>query len=158
MRKRGGGNDGRILDAHPVMHLVALLQPAQNGNGVLDVGFTHKNDLETALQRGVFLDVFAIFVERGGADSAQFAASQRRFQHVAGINSAFSRARAHQRVQLINEQNDLALGFLNLLEHRLKPVFKFSTVPAAPPSAGGLAGCSEFKVQLVLWLIRQAEA
>src|SRR5208282_2456823 len=70
MRQGRGRDDGRIFDAHAVMHLVLFLQAAQDGNGVFDIWLAHENDLETAFERRVFLDVLAIFVERGGSDGA----------------------------------------------------------------------------------------
>ena len=112
MRQGGRGHDGRVLDAHAVMHFVAFFQAAQNGDRVFDVRLAHEDDLEAAFERGIFLDVLAILVERGGADGAQFAAGQRRLQHVGGVNRAFGRARAHQGVQFVDEQNDLALRSL----------------------------------------------
>src|SRR5262249_17707630 len=124
MRKRSRRYDGRILDAHAVMYFVALLQPAENRDGVFDVGFAHEDDLETPLQRGIFLDVLAIFVERGGADGPQFAPGQRRLDHVAGIDGALGGACAHQRMQLVDKQDDLPAGILNLLETRLQAVFE----------------------------------
>ena len=36
VRKHGGGDDGRVLDAHAVMDLELLLEAAQNGDGVVD--------------------------------------------------------------------------------------------------------------------------
>ena len=69
----------------------------------------HQHFLEAALQRGVLLDVLAVFVERGRADAMQFAARQRRLQHVAGIDRAFGLAGADHGVQLVDEDDDAAL-------------------------------------------------
>ncbi len=41
MRERGRGDDGRVLDADVVVRFVALAQPAQDGDGVFDVGLAH---------------------------------------------------------------------------------------------------------------------
>ena len=54
--------------------------------------------LEAALQRGVFLDMFAVFIQRCRTDTTQFAARQCRFEHVCCANCALSRARAHDRM------------------------------------------------------------
>ena len=107
MRERGRGHDRRILDAHVVVRLVAILQAAQNGDGVLDVGLADVDDLEAALEGRVLLDVLAVLIERGCADGTQFAARQGRLEHVAGVDGALGRARADQRVQLVDEENDL---------------------------------------------------
>ena len=131
MGKRGRGDDRGILDAHAVMHFVAVLEAAQDGDGVLDRRLRDQNGLEAALQRRVLFDVLAIFVERGGADGAQFAAGQRRLEHVGGVHGAFGGARADQRVQLVDEENDLSGGFGDFLQHGLQAIFKFAAVLGA---------------------------
>ena len=112
VRERGRGHDGRVLDAHVVVRLVALFQPAQDGDGVFDVGLADVDDLEAAFEGGVLLDVFAVLVQRGCADGPQLAARQRRLEHVAGVDGAFGRACADQRVELVDEQNNLAVAIL----------------------------------------------
>ena len=128
MRERGRGHNGRVLDAHVVVRLVALLQAAQNRDGVFDVGLADVDDLEAALEGRVLLDVFAVLVERGCADGAQLAARQSRLEHVAGVDGAFGRARADQRVQLVDEENDFAVRFFDFLEHGLEAVFKLAAI------------------------------
>jgi hypothetical protein len=76
MGKGGGGDQGGVLNADAVMDFVAFLEAAQNGDGFLDARFVDVDRLETAFQGGVFFDVLAVFVQRGGADAAQFAAGQ----------------------------------------------------------------------------------
>ena len=126
MREHGGGHDGGILDAHAVVDLELLFEAAQNGDGVVDRRLAHQHGLETARQSGVFLDVLAVFGERGGADAAQFAARQRRLQHVGGVDGAFRSARADQRVQLVDEADDFAVRFGDFLEYGFQAVFEFA--------------------------------
>ena len=64
--------------------------------------------------------------EGGGAHAAELAPGQGGFQHVAGVHGPFGRARAHQGVQLIDEQDELAFGVGDFLEHRLEPFFEFA--------------------------------
>ena len=52
------------------MNLIAFLQAAQDGNRVLNVRLTHENNLETAFERRILLNIFAVFVQRGSANSA----------------------------------------------------------------------------------------
>ena len=70
-------------------------------------GGVHDDRLEAALERGVFLDVLAVLVERGGADALDFAAGERGLEDVAGVNGAFRAAGADERVQLVNEEDDV---------------------------------------------------
>ena len=88
MRERRRRDQRRVLDAHAVVDFVALLEPAQDGDGRLDARLGDKHRLEAPLQRGVFLDVLAILVEGGGADGAQFAAGKLRLHDVRGVGRA----------------------------------------------------------------------
>ena len=92
------------------MHLVALLEAAQDGDRVLDAGLAHVDGLEAPLEGGVLLDVLPVLVEGGGADAAQLAARERGLEHVRGVHRALGRARADEGVQLVDEEDDLALG------------------------------------------------
>ena len=75
--------------------------------------------LEPPLQRGVLLDVLAVLVERGRADHVQLAAGQHRLEHVAGVHRALGGAGADHGVQLVDEQQDPALG--GLAPRRARP-------------------------------------
>ena len=65
------------------------------------------------LFRSVLLDVFAIFIQRGRANRAELAAGQRRLEHVLRVNRAFGGTGSYKRVQLVDEEDDLALGIFN---------------------------------------------
>ena len=127
----GGGDQRSILDAHAVVHLVALLEPAQNGDGVFDRGLTDEHRLEAALQRGVLLDGGAVLVERGGADEPELAARQHRLDHLPGIHGSLGGAGAHNGVQLVNEGHHFALGVGDLLEDGLEPLLELAPVLGA---------------------------
>src|SRR4029077_17671688 len=115
MGKRGGGDDGRVFNAHAVMHFVTLLQAAKNSDGVFDIGLAYENDLEAAFESGVFFDVFTILIESGCADGAQFAASECWLKHVGGVDRAFGGTGADEGVQLVDKENDLSGGVFDLL-------------------------------------------
>ena len=131
VREGGGGDDRGVLDAHAVVHLVALLEAAQDRDRVLHAGLAHVHRLEAALERRVLLDVLAVLVERGGADRAQLAAREHRLEQVRGVHGALGGAGAHDRVQLVHEEDDLALGVGDLLEHGLQPVLELAAVLGA---------------------------
>ncbi len=117
-----------VLDAHLVVDLVALLEAAQDRDRVPDRRLPHVHRLEAPLERRVLLDVLAVLVKRGGADGAQLAARQHRLEHVAGVHRALGGAGADDRVQLVDEHDDLALGVGDLLEHRLQAIFELAAV------------------------------
>ena len=62
-----------------------------------------------------------------GADALQLAAGQRRLQHVRRVDRALRGARADQRVQLVDEEDDvLVLG--DLVHDRLEPLLELAAV------------------------------
>ena len=126
MRKFGGGDDGRVGDVHGVVQLVAFFQATQNGHRALHVRFVHQHLLEAPFQRRVLLDVLAVLVQRSGADAVQLAARQRGFQHVAGVHRALGLARAHHRVQLVDEQDHATALFAELVQHGFQAFFELA--------------------------------
>ena len=93
---------------HPVERFVVLFDAFQNLHRVVDGRFVDADRLEAAFQRGVFLDMFAVLGEGGCADDLDFAAGQRRFQHIGGVHRPFGVACADQVVHLVDEQDDIA--------------------------------------------------
>ena len=107
------------------MHFVALLQSAQNRDGVLHARLIHFHRLEAPFERRIFFDVLAVLVERRRADGAQLAAGERGLEHVARVHRALGLARADDGVQFVNEEDDLALRVGDLLDERLQSVLEF---------------------------------
>ena len=129
MREFGRRDQGRVLDLHAlVVSLVAGLEAAEDGDRVLDTRLTHHHRLEAPLQGCVFFDVFAILVERRRTDAPQFPAGQRRLEQVGGVRPALRRPGADHGMELIDEEDDVASGRLDLAEDRLEPVFELAAV------------------------------
>src|SRR5207249_3390598 len=114
-----------------VMRLVRVLEAAQDRDRVGDRRLTDEDRLEAPLEGGVLLDVLAVLVERRRTDAAELAAGEHRLQHVRGVDGAFRGARADDRVQLVDEEDQLALGVLDLVQHRLQPLFELAAVLGA---------------------------
>ena len=131
MRQRGGGNDCRIGNAHTVVLLIFVLQAAQNRNGVFHAWLGHIDRLEAAGEGGIFLDMLLVFVERRCADTMQFAARQRRLEQIGSVHRTVRLASAHQRMHLVDEKDDAAVGGCDLLQHRLQPLFEFAAIFSA---------------------------
>ncbi len=128
----GRGHQGGVLDAYPVVDLVALLEPTQDGNGVFDRGLADEHLLEPPLEGRVLLDVFAVLVESGGPDHAQLAARQHGLEHVAGVHRTLPAGPgADDGVHLIDERDDFAVAVGDLLEHGLEPLFELAAVLGA---------------------------
>ena len=124
----GSCHERAIGDMHAVEDLVLLLEATQDRNGVLDGRLADHHGLETTCERRVLLDVLAVLVKRGRADRVQVATGECRLQDVAGVHGALGGTRAHDGVELIDEQDDLTLGLLYLLEHGLQAVLELTTV------------------------------
>ena len=122
------GDDRAIGNPHAVVQLVLVLDPAQDADRVLDAGLVDEDRLEAPLQRGVLLDIFLVFIERGRADAMQLAAAERGLEQIARIHAALARARADQRVHFVDEQDDLPFGALHLVEHGLEPFLELAAV------------------------------
>src|SRR5699024_11342727 len=76
---------------------------------------------------GVLLDVLAVLLEGGGADGLQLATSQHRLQDAGGVDRSLSGTRTDQRVDLVDEQDDVAAG-ADLLEHLAQPLLEVTAV------------------------------
>ena len=121
------GLEGLVAVAHVVELLVAVLDPAQDLDRLLLGGRGDLHRLEAALQRAVLLDVLAVLGGGGGADALDLAAGERGLQDVGGVEAALGGARAHQRVQLVDEDDDVvALG--ELPHDRLQPLLELPAV------------------------------
>src|ERR1022692_118882 len=106
------------------MRLVPSPEPAQDRDRVFYRGLPDKDLLEPALQRRVLLDPLAVLIERGGTDHAKFAAGQHRLEHVAGIHRALGSPGPDNRMQLVNEGDDLAVALLDLVQDGLQPLLE----------------------------------
>ena len=112
----------------PWCAFVALLEAAENCDRVGSRRLADEDRLESSLERGVLLDVLAVLVERRGPDRTQLAAREHRLQHVGGVDGALGRAGANDRVQLVDEDDQLALGGGDLLQHGLQPLLELTAV------------------------------
>ena len=121
-------NKCRVLDLNAVINFIAFFQATQDGNRIRNVRFIDHDRLETTLQRGVLLDILAVLVQRGRTDAVQLAAGQHGLEQVARIHRAVGLARADDGVQLIDEEDDLALGLLDLVEDALQAFLKLAAV------------------------------
>src|SRR6266540_880187 len=114
-----------------MVRLVTALEPAQDGNRILNRRLADEDLLEAAFKRRVLLDALAVLVQRRGTDHAQLAAGEHWLQHVAGVHRALRSARAHNRMQLVDEGDDLAVALPDLAEHGLQPFLELAAVLGA---------------------------
>src|SRR5206468_7511458 len=88
--------------------LVQRLDAVEDVDGLGQRRLVDVHGLEAALEGRVLLDVLAVLVERRRADALDLAARERGLEDVGGVDRTLGGARADQRVQLVDEQHDLA--------------------------------------------------
>jgi hypothetical protein len=120
------GHQRGIADPDAVVDLVRLLQAAEDRDGLLDPGLAHVDLLEAPLEGRVLLDVLAVFVERRGADATQLAAGERRLHHVRRVLRALGLPRAHDGVDLVDEEDHVAFRAGDFLEDGLHPLLELA--------------------------------
>ena len=126
--ERDRGDQRAVGDLHPVKDLQALPQAAQDRDGVLHRRLVDHDRLEPALEGRVLLQALAVLVEGRGADQVQLAAGQHRLEHVARVHGPFGGARAHDRVQLVDEQQDASFRGPDLGQDGLEPLLELAAV------------------------------
>jgi hypothetical protein len=99
----------------------------KNRNRVFDRGRLNFHALESTVEGGVFLDVFTILVERGRADALEFSAGKRGLEDVGCIHRALGRARADDRVHLVDEDDDVFCP-LHFIHDRLDALLELTAV------------------------------
>jgi hypothetical protein len=110
------------------MHFVALTEPAQDADRVLDGRLADHHGLEPTLEGRVLLDVLAIFVERGRTNRVQLTSREHRLEHVGGVHRPLGSAGTDDRVQLVDEQDHLPHGVRHFLQHRLQALLELAAV------------------------------
>src|SRR5918998_506060 len=107
VRKLGSRDDSLLRNLDAVVRLVAVLETPQDVYGVLDCRLADEYGLEAPLEGCVLLYVLAILVYGGRANNMQLAAGEGWFEHVRGVHRALGRAGSHDRVQLVDEEDQL---------------------------------------------------
>ena len=125
--QRGRRDQRRVRDRDPVVRLVPVAQALEDLDGVRDARLAHLDRLETPLQRRILLHMLAVLIQRGGTDRLQLTAGQHRLEDARGVDRALGGTRTHQRMHLIDEQDDVAAG-ADLLEHLLQALLEVAAV------------------------------
>ena len=123
----GGVDQGLVGEPDPVVLLVARPQTFENTDGVGDRRLLDLDGLKTPLQRRVLLQVLAVLLERGGADGLQLTPGQHRLEDAGGVDCPFGGTGANERVDLVDEQDDVTAG-ADLLEHLLQALLEIAAV------------------------------
>ena len=126
----GGSNDGVVGVPHRVVGLVTVLEALEDADGVGDARLVDLHRLEAALEGRVLLEVLAVLLEGGGADRLQLAPGKHRLEDRGGVDGSLGSAGPHERVDLVDEHEDVAAA-LDLLQHLLEALLEIASVAAA---------------------------
>ena len=119
-----------VRNRDAVVVLVTLAKPPEDFDGLVHRRWFDHDGLEPPFECAVLFDVLPVLVERRRAHALQLTTGQRRLQHVAGVNRAFGGARTNQRMQLVDEQDDvLVLG--DFIHYRLQALFELPAILCA---------------------------
>ena len=100
---------------------------AQDLQGFLFRSGFDEDFLKAAFQRGIALDIFAIFVQRRGSDDLQFAPRQGGFENVGRVEASLGRTCARDGVYFVDEEDRVLLP-AQLFEQSLHPFFELTPV------------------------------
>ena len=114
---------------------IISLDAQEDLRGIFDGGLCHGHRLEPALQGGILLNVFAVFVKGGGADHLDLSTAQSRFQNIGGIHAALCVTGTHQVVDLIDKEDHIAVS-LHLVHQALDPALKLAPELSARHQGG----------------------
>ena len=107
---------------------VTILQAAEDRNGILGTRFVDHDLLETAFESLVLLEILLELVERRGADRPQLAPRKCRLEDVGGVHRTRRLAGAHEGVDLVDEQQDVAVAGHDFLHDGLQTLLEFTLV------------------------------
>ncbi len=124
------GDERLVGDRDAVVGLVAVAQALEDLDRVRDGRLLDLDRLEPALERRVLLEVLAVLVERRRTDGLELAAGEHRLEDARRVDRAFGGTRTDERVQLVDEQDDVAAG-LDLLQHLLQALLEVTAVAGA---------------------------
>ncbi len=138
-RKLGTGVGSSFRNRNAVVLFVLALDTGEYGLGLLDRGLLHHDGLEAAFKSRILFDILMIFADGRGPDDLQFSPGHGRFQDVRGIEGAFGPAGPDNRMDLVNEKNNIPGGD-NFIHEVLDPLFELTPVLGPGHHAGHVHG------------------
>ena len=131
------------------LQLIAFLQATQDRDGFRGRGLIDHHHLEPALQGLVGLEVLLVFVQGGGADGAELAPRQGRLQDVGRVHRAGGTSRAHEGMDLVDEQDDFTGGVHDLLDDAFQTLFELTLIFRARDKGAHVQGIDLLGLQVL---------
>ena len=128
--------------------LVLVPQAQQNLHGSLTAGFLHRYRLEPPLQRRVLLNIPPVFIPCRRADDTDFRAAESGFQNIGGIHRPLCAARAHNGMEFVNKEDDVAHA-PDFRQRVFYPLLKLAPVFCPRQHGGQVDGQNIFPQQLL---------
>ena len=110
------------------MQFVALLDAPQDRHRIGNRRLVDVDGLEPPGKGCILLHMLAVLIQRGRADAVKVAPRQGRLEQVRGVHRPFGLAGPDERVQLVDEENDLARRRIDVRKHGLQPLLEFAAV------------------------------
>ena len=147
MRQRSCRHQSAVRNLYAMEYLIALLQPTQDRDGILNRRLIYLHRLEPSLQGGVLLNILPVLIQRRRTDTVQLAAGQHRLQHVAGIHRTVRLTCTDDQMKLINKQNDFAFALAHFLQNSLETFLKFTAILRTSHQSSHIQGKNLFILQ-----------
>ena len=122
-------------DGHLMVALIAGHKACKDALGGVRVRLLHHHPPEAPFQRRVLLDAPAVLLLSGGADDLYLAPGQQRFEDAGGVDGSLRRARAHDDMDLVNEQDGAAV-LVYFVQQVFEPFLKVAPVLGARHQTG----------------------
>ena len=119
---------GAVRNLNAMENFIPLLQSTKNGNRILHCRLIYHYRLEPPFQSRVFLNILPVLIQCGCADAMQLASGKHRLKHITGVHCTVCFTCSHNCVQLINEQDNLAVTVLHFLKNRFQTLLELSAV------------------------------
>ena len=131
--------EGGVGVASFVMGFVFYAEAFEDEDRFIDAGGFDFDLLEAAFEGGIFFDVLAELIESRGPDALHFATAEGGFENIAGIHGALGASCANDRVEFVDEKNDIFCA-ADFIHDGLDALFELASVLGSCDHEGEVEG------------------
>ena len=85
-----------------------MLDTLKHQHGFVERGLVYRYGLESALKRGILLDIFSVLVQRGSADNSYLASRKSGLENIRRVDAALGVTRTDDIMHLVYNENDIS--------------------------------------------------